>query len=352
MSNKPAQVPKIPVKTPVTNKSKSAELAAAANQRRRTEQETRRQQVQAQQRLILLIGAVALLVMVIVAVVLLSRPPTADFVSNPTDYTGVAVGTTQTGPNASIKYPIAFPYMGNPNAPIKIEEISSFSCPFCLQYHDSTVSSITDEIKAGRAQFVYIFTTLTGDFDAMPGTSAAVCAMQQNQFWQMHDVLFNWQKTYAGGASDRARLEVAAQHLGLDMGKFDSCMTNPATKQYISDSNDYANKRGMVGTPTIFLFTNGTQMQPAPNANSSSQTPGSVAGLSLSNLRGVMEAASLPTQVSTAQATAAATAALATVAVTAPVTAAATTPTTNAPTVAATTAATTAPATAAVTKAP
>ena len=265
MSNNSAKAPKIDS----APKSKSAQLAAEANQRRRAEQESRRQQAQAQQRLLLLIGAVALLVVVVVAVVLLSRPPTADFPTAPTDYSGVAVGTTQTDQTPASSTRSHSRIWAIQTRPSRSRKFQVFSCPYCLQYHDTTVSSITDEIKAGRAQFIYIFTTNTGDYDAKPGSYAAVCAMQQGQFWPMHDILFYWQKTYGAGAADKARLDLAAQHLGLDMGKFDSCMTDPATAQYISDSNDYANKRGLVGTPSIFLYTNGVQLQPPAGANTS-----------------------------------------------------------------------------------
>src|SRR5579859_1099327 len=233
-------------------KGKAETLAADAKKKRKEELELRRQQAQQQQRTILFIGAVVFLIVVVVGIFFASRPPDVTFPADlGSQYADIPTGTTQTGPTPDIKYPIAFPYLGIPTAPVKIEELASFSCPFCLQYHDDHTTQILDEIKAGRAQYIYILTTRTGDFDSTPGSKAAYCTMQQStdKFWAMHDILYDWQKRYGAGAADSSRLEQAAQKLGLDMGKFDSCMSSSATAQYVVASSDYATARGLVGTP-------------------------------------------------------------------------------------------------------
>ena len=155
-------------KTSLSSKAAQAELRAKLVRQR-----------EQQQRAVLFIGALAVLAVIVIGIVIASRPPDTTL---PTDtsgrYAGIPVGTTSSAPNKDvIPYPVAFPYMGNPNAPVRIEEISSFSCPYCLQYHDGTVVKIVDEIRAGRAQFVYIPTTRTGDYSpagVLAVTEAAV----------------------------------------------------------------------------------------------------------------------------------------------------------------------------------
>lgn len=272
-------------------KTGSAAPLSAAKKKRKEEMELRRQQAEQARRMILFAGAVGVLIVIVVGIFLASRPLETTFPSDlGAQYAGIPSGTTTVGPKGA--YPVAYPYLGSPNAPVKIEEIGSFSCPYCLQYHDDHYNQIVDEIKAGRAQFIFMITSRTGDFDAVPGSEAAVCAMQQGQFWSMHDILFDWQKLYGAGAADRSRLEAAAQKLNLDMGKFDACMADPQTAQYVVSSSDYVGTvRGLVGTPSIFVFSDGQQVQPPPDQVSSSTTPGSVAGLSIGNLRGIIEAA-------------------------------------------------------------
>jgi len=275
----------------VQPKAGSIPPLSVAKKKRKEEMELKRQQAAQAQRTLLFIGALVVLVVIVVAIFLASRPVEVTFAADlGTPYAGIPSGTTTSGPHGI--YPVAFPFLGSPNAPVKIEEISSFSCPYCLQYHDDHFTQIIDEIKAGRAQYIYVFTNRTGDFDATPGSEAAICATQQGQFWTMQDILFDWQKRYGAGAADRSRLEAAAQKLGLDMGKFDTCMSDPQTAQYVVSSSDYAtNTLHLVGTPSVFVFADGTQVQPSPDQASSSTTPGSVAGLSIGNLRGIIEAA-------------------------------------------------------------
>ncbi len=277
----------------MTSKPKPSSISGKAAQIERKAQLAK--QRQQQQQIILFGGAIALLAIVVIGIFISSRPSDVTFPTDyATNYAGIPASTTTAGiKGVSDPYPIAFPILGDPNAPVRIEEISSFSCPYCMQYHNNTVVKILDEIKAGRASFVYIPTTHTGDY-SQPGimavTSAAVCALQQNKFWEMQDILFDWQARYAEGTADKSCLAEAASTLGLDMNKFNACLASPDTLNYINASNDYADKqRHLVGTPSIFLFANGKQITNPQQA--SSETPGSYAGMALGSLRGITEAA-------------------------------------------------------------
>jgi protein-disulfide isomerase len=236
-------------------------------------QAARKQQAQRQQQMILAVLAFVLLAGVLLIVFLQTRPVEAIIPETAlTHYDGLAsnnlVGTTPEG----------FPYMGAANAPVLIEEVSSFSCPFCKAYHDNTTVNLIDEIKAGRAKFVYIPVTSIGDFDVQGLTEAAMCAAQQNKFWEMHDVLFSWQDRYAAGGNDSRRLTSAASQLGMDVGQFSSCLGSQTVKDVINKGEETARTRGITGTPTIFL--DGVMIQPAAPGGKSPD---------LNELRGLIE---------------------------------------------------------------
>ncbi len=268
-------------------KTKNTSLSNKAAQKERAAQLAK--QRQQQQQLVLFIGAIALLVVVLGAIFISTRPPEAVVPAEAsTLYEGIPSGTTN-----DPKYPIQFPYLGNLNAPVKIEEVSSFSCPVCKNYHDTIIVNLMDKIKAGDLLYVYMPTTLTGDYSptqVQTVTQAAFCVNQQGKFWQMHEILFNWQGKYAGGTADTGRLNAAASALGVDIGKFSACMGNSDIRKYIDDSNTYvSNDRKMTGTPAVFMYVNGVQVQP-PNPDSRT-TPGSVASLGVGELRGIIESA-------------------------------------------------------------
>ncbi len=269
----------------VSNKTSSGSKSAKVGKLSQKALLKRKQQQQQLQTMIVLgIGIVILAVILIYALF-----PRSTATVSSGRYANLPTGTTVTGPTSAQAYPYDAPYLGNPNAPAKIEEIGSFSCPICLAYHDSVFINLIDEIQAGRLQYIFLPTTLTGDYDSVPGTEAAYCAMQQGQFWPMHDRLFQEQSEYGSDAARIDHIEADAQSLNLDMTKFDACKTSAQAQQFVQTANSYADQRGMRGTPTIFLFINGQQVQ--PTATNPNLTPGSVNAMSLPDLRQAIESA-------------------------------------------------------------
>src|SRR5574342_18709 len=126
--------------------------------------------------------------------------------------------------------------MGDPNAPIKIEEFSDFQCPFCEKFHQETEPLLRQYyVDTGKVQFIYrsMGNFVSSNIARSTGTPAktesqdsalaAYCAGDQNKFWEMHAYLFaNVIGEDAGSFTDR-RLKAIAKAAGLDMGQFNGC---------------------------------------------------------------------------------------------------------------------------------
>jgi protein-disulfide isomerase len=251
-------------KTPPASQKQSIKERRAAQKQRQ----------QRQQQILLTIVAVALLVGVILMVFISTRPAEAYMPPEvPARYKDFAaqklMGVTPDG----------YPYLGAENAPTTLEEIGSFSCIVCQQYHKDVFVNLLDKFKSGQAKFVYIPVTTTGEFNPDGATRGALCAAQQGKFWEMHDILFDWQTRYGSGANDAGRLTTAAGALGMDTGQFSACLNSQAVKDLIAKAQAEADKRGMTGTPTVFL--DGKQIQPVPQDQ---HVP------TLAELRGLIEA--------------------------------------------------------------
>lgn len=291
MSNKPTASKG---NTSLPNKEKlRAQQAALEAQRQRN------------QTIVGLVVALVFLVVVIGVIVTANRPAEAfvDTAEIAKKLDGIQSGTTKAG-----QYPLIFPTLGNPDAPVRMEEVSSFACPACKSYHDSAITNLFDKMKSGQLYYVYFPTTRTGDY-TLDGkvlvTAAGYCAMNQGKFWQMHEILFDWQGRYGADTPTRARMNAGAEKLGLDMGKFASCMDSKDTQKYIDDSDKYVSDvRKMASTPSIFMYVRGEQIKPQDNK---SNTPDSLNGLALPELRGIIESASLSTPVPAAATVAATT---------------------------------------------
>lgn len=268
--------------------SKPTAPHAKSTSGRLTAKQRQAQTRQQQQWFVLVTVGIAVLVLVVIAFALL-RNPAPNGSDAQTRYAGIPSGVTTSGPLANISYPAPMPYLGSPEALVKIEEIGSFSCPVCLDYHDSKFNAYFDEIQAGHLQFIYLPTTLTGDFNAVPGTQAAYCAIQQQpgKFWPLYDLLFDAQQRYGADAARRDHLDALAKQINLDSGPFDTCLDSSPSTSFVRTADDYANQRGLRGTPTIFLYAKGQQItstQIGPN-----QTPGDMSSLSSAQIKTLID---------------------------------------------------------------
>jgi len=151
--------------------------------------------------------------------------------------------------------------MGDPNAPIKIEEFSDFQCPFCEKFHQETEPLLRQYyIDTGKVRFVY---RSMGNFvsqnigggrtESQDAALAAYCAADQGKFWEMHATLFgNVLGEDAGSFIDR-RLGAIAQKAGLDMGEFNSCYNSGKYADQVQKDNADGTAAGVTGTPGFVI---------------------------------------------------------------------------------------------------
>ncbi len=154
--------------------------------------------------------------------------------------------------------------MGDPNAPIKIEEFSDYQCPFCARFYEETEGQIADTYVAdGSVYFVYrSFGNFIGP-ESQAAAEAAYCAGDQNQYWEYHDILFaNLTGENVGAFADR-RLGAFAEALTLDMDAFNSCFDSNKYADRVEQDYQDGSAAGVTGTPA-FLITytvNGEEKQ-------------------------------------------------------------------------------------------
>lgn len=154
--------------------------------------------------------------------------------------------------------------MGNPDAPIKIEEFSDYQCPYCARFYEETEWQIADSYVAdGTVYFVY---RSFGDFigpESKAAAEAAYCAGDQDKYWEYHDILFaNLTGENVGAYADR-RLQAFAEALSLDMDAFNSCFNSGKYSERVNQDRIDGAAAGVTGTPafSITYTVNGEQKQ-------------------------------------------------------------------------------------------
>jgi len=140
-----------------------------------------------------------------------------------------------------------YPSLGPANAPITLVEFADFQCPYCRQWEQETYQPLLAAYP-GKIRFVYRDFPLTSIHpNAMPAAEAAQCANEQDKFWPYHDKLFS-----SENLSDDVYKQYA-QDIGLDMTKFNDCLTNHKYSQNIQADSDFATNLGINSTPTFFI---------------------------------------------------------------------------------------------------
>jgi len=144
--------------------------------------------------------------------------------------------------------------MGDPNAPIMIEEFSDFQCPYCARFHDETEWQIANSYVAdGTVYFVY---RSYGNFigpESKAAAEAAYCAGDQGKFWEYHDILFANQTGENVGAFTDKRLSAFAEALSLDMDAFNSCYNGGKYADRVDQDKVDGTAAGVTGTPAFLL---------------------------------------------------------------------------------------------------
>ena len=143
--------------------------------------------------------------------------------------------------------------ISNPGAKVTIIEFSDFQCPFCERYQQTIHPELVKEyVDSGKVNFVYKHSAFLGQ-ESVWAAQAAECAADQNKFWQYHDLLFARQSGENQGAFTKDKLIGFAKDMGLDMTKFEPCLTNDETLARVQADTQEGQKAGVRGTPTFFI---------------------------------------------------------------------------------------------------
>lgn len=142
------------------------------------------------------------------------------------------------------------PSRGNAGAKVTVVEVSDYHCPFCRRQTLQTVPQLmTEYVNPGKVRYVFVdYPIAQLHPDAFKSHEAANCAGDQGKYWQMHDSLFT-----SAPARDAAQLTAQAKALGLDMTRFDACLSGGRHATPIRDSIMRMEQLGVGGTPLTLI---------------------------------------------------------------------------------------------------
>lgn len=156
--------------------------------------------------------------------------------------------------------------MGDPNAPIKMEEFSDFQCPYCARFSEQIEPLIVETyVRTGKVYFTYRsmgnwisenIAKATGrprKTESQDAAMAMYCAADQGKFWTMHDGLFANSLGEDVGSYTRARLSLIAEKAGLNVSQFDECLKSEKHLEQVRQDEKDGYAAGITGTPSFLL---------------------------------------------------------------------------------------------------
>jgi protein-disulfide isomerase len=227
-------------------------MASRAEQKalaRKQREEAERQQAVAaarKRRMALLGGVLVAAVAVIAVVIVISQSGTDEPVSaeeGQTQANTLFAGIPQTGST-----------LGDPDAPVTIEEYVDLQCPFCQRFSQDGLPDLVKEyVKTGQAKIVLRTLTFIGP-DSERGARVAWGAADQNLMFQFVENFYANQGEENTGYADEAFLKKVAGGVdGLDVTKALDGRDSAKVTSSIQASQSAATKANIDSTPSFLV---------------------------------------------------------------------------------------------------
>ena len=209
---------------------------ARAQERR----EARKKQQQRQRLQVYAVGGILMVVVAIFVIILINQPAEAPIDDAILErYDGIPQSQSEEG----------FYILGNPAAPVRVVEYSSYSCPACQVFYENAMDDVIEFVRDGIISYMFVPRFVGSFANAGGAAQAAFCAGEQGRYFEMHDALFNWQTAYGNNAFSQNRLVSGAENLGLDGGDFRGCLGSGRADSHMSAADARAGSLGFTGAP-------------------------------------------------------------------------------------------------------
>lgn len=145
--------------------------------------------------------------------------------------------------------------MGDADATVVVTEFSDYQCPACAQVEQQVIPALIEQyVETGKVRFVYReFPLASIHPNAQKASEAAVCAGQQDEYWEMHERLFANQGEWQDEADPSAIFKGYAEAIGLDTARFNECLDSGEAAVTVRGDQLAGEALGVSATPYFFV---------------------------------------------------------------------------------------------------
>ncbi|MGH8095406.1 MAG: DsbA family protein [Chthoniobacterales bacterium] len=170
-----------------------------------------------------------------------------------------AAGASVTPTAAKDEEDSALHTRGPRDAPVTIEFYGDFQCPSCAVA--AAAMDELDKLYPGKLRLVFHEFPLEMHNHAVEAAKAAEAAGLQGHFWQMHDMLYQYQPVWSRVSTVGSFFDAYANSLGLNVDQFRADLQSPEVEARVMSDSTAGVVRGVKNTPTIFI--NGQEVKTA-----------------------------------------------------------------------------------------
>jgi protein-disulfide isomerase len=164
--------------------------------------------------------------------------------------------------------------MGNPQAPVKLVEYGSLSCPHCAEFEEQGAPTLRDTyVKSGQVSWEFRTYLL---FPTDPGISLLANCQSEDAFFPAIEQLYKDQTSWMGKIQalpqdqlqalgtmpPRQSAAVVVRAAGLDeffrqrgmpSSQIESCLADPGGLEKVAETKRKGDEMGVNGTPSFFI---------------------------------------------------------------------------------------------------
>ncbi len=155
--------------------------------------------------------------------------------------------------------------LGDPKAPITVEEFVSLTCPHCAEFYINVLPQLQKAyVDNGKVKFILRDFPLDGS--SLKASALARC-MPADEFYPFIEVLYKNQMAWAIGPDSEKILVQYAKLGGLDGDKAKACLNDPAMQDaLVAGRTDAGKKYNIDATPTFIINEGAERLQGAQTA--------------------------------------------------------------------------------------
>ena len=177
--------------------------------------------------------------------------PAAPAATTALSETAPAAGTATAAAPVDTEKALAERSLGDPSAPVRIEEFASLNCSHCAHFSKETFDKLKEAyIDTGKVYFV--FTDFPLNAAAMDAAAVARC-LPEERYFQFVKFLFETYDKWSLG-DHTSKLRQNAKLVGMSDGTFDSCLADQKLREGLAAKMQAsADKYKLDSTPSFVV---------------------------------------------------------------------------------------------------